>query len=87
MIFSDDRVTLTFTHMDLELYNSCNHDYVTVYDGDDVNGTVVGTYCGSTVPASITSQGSAMTVQFTSDASVQKSGFRALYTKSVSSKY
>ncbi|XP_071156308.1 cubilin-like isoform X2 [Mytilus edulis] len=84
-LHSNDRVTLTFTHMDLELYNSCNHDYVTVYDGDDVNGTVVGTYCGSTVPASITSQGSAMTVQFTSDASVQKSGFRALYTKSVSS--
>ena len=72
--------------MDLELNRICNHDYVVVYDGDDANGTEIGTYCGNTIPAPITSQGSAMTVQFISDQSIQMSGFRAVYTKSISSK-
>ena len=84
---SADRITLTFTYIDLEMYSSCIHDYVAVFDGDNANGTVIGRYCGNRIPASMTSQGSSMTVQFVSDPSVQLSGFRALYTKSISSKY
>jgi hypothetical protein len=83
---SADRITLTFTHMDLERYSSCIHDYVVVFDGDNANGTVIGRYCGNRIPTSMTSQGSSMTVQFVSDPSVQLSGFRALYTTSISSK-
>ncbi|XP_033761795.1 cubilin-like [Pecten maximus] len=82
---SVDRVTLTFTHMDTEFYASCIHDYVSVYNGDDDDAPLIGTYCGSTVPAPITSLGSALFVRFVSDPSVQRTGFRAVYTKSSSS--
>ncbi|KAK3106526.1 hypothetical protein FSP39_021900 [Pinctada imbricata] len=82
---TDDRVILTFTHMDIENHDSCRHDSVTVYDGNNEGASVIGTYCGRTVPQPITTQGSAMFVTFVSDPSVQTSGFRATYTKSVSS--
>ncbi|XP_050407117.2 cubilin, partial [Patella vulgata] len=83
---NSDRITLTFTHMDVEQRGSgCNHDYLRVLDGNDVNSPEIGTYCGTTVPAPITSQGSAMFVVFISDGYSQSSGFRATYTKSASS--
>ncbi|XP_021339749.1 cubilin-like, partial [Mizuhopecten yessoensis] len=71
--------------MDTEFYASCIHDYVSVYNGNDEAAPLVGTYCGNTIPAPITSLGSAMFVRFASDGSVQRTGFRAVYTKSPSS--
>ncbi|XP_061178089.1 cubilin-like [Saccostrea echinata] len=82
---SDDRITLTFTHMDVEELSDCTKDYVRVLNGDDLDAPEIGTYCGRTIPSPITSSGSAMIVQFVSDRSIQRSGFRALYTKSLSS--
>ncbi|XP_048237900.1 cubilin-like isoform X1 [Haliotis rufescens] len=82
---NSDRVTLTFTHMDVESRGSCSRDYVKVLDGNDANSPELGTYCGNTVPSPIQSQGSAMFVIFMSDASIQGTGFRATYTKSSSS--
>ncbi|KAL3836256.1 hypothetical protein ACJMK2_021695 [Sinanodonta woodiana] len=82
---SSDRVTLTFTHMDIEEVADCGHDYVTVMDGNDESAPLIGTYCGNVVPLPITSQGSALYVKFISDFSVQRTGFRAVYTKSASS--
>ncbi|XP_052697133.1 cubilin-like isoform X2 [Crassostrea angulata] len=82
---SDDRITLTFTHMDIEEFSDCGKDYIRVLNGDDLNAPEVGTYCGRTIPTPITSSGSALMIQFVSDRSVQMSGFRALYTKSMSS--
>ena len=37
-------------------------------------------YCGSTAPAPIVSSGRTMRVQFFTDASVQKTGFSAVWT-------
>lgn len=82
---TDDRITLTFTHMDIEEFSDCGKDYIRVLNGDDLNAPEVGTYCGRTIPTPITSSGSALMIQFVSDRSVQMSGFRALYTKSMSS--
>lgn len=38
-----------------------------------------GVYCGSRVPQPIISEGNALRLMFTSDKSVQKSGFSAIY--------
>lgn len=73
--------------MDIEEFSDCGKDYIRVLNGDDLNAPEVGTYCGRTIPTPITSSGSALMIQFVSDRSVQMSGFRALYTKSMSSMY
>jgi len=72
--------------MDIEQGDNCMHDYVRVYNGNDDQAPVIGTYCGVTVPPPITSQGSMMFVRFSSDLSLGKTGFRAVYTKSASCK-
>ncbi|XP_053408750.1 cubilin-like isoform X2 [Mercenaria mercenaria] len=79
-----DRITLTFTHMDLEESNDCNKDYVLVLDGNNDQAPQINKLCGRVSPSAITSQGSALFVQFVSDMSYQATGFRATYTKSSS---
>ncbi|XP_071577832.1 tolloid-like protein 2 isoform X1 [Temnothorax nylanderi] len=78
------RITLNFTHFDLEGNNvyqeECEYDSVEVASklGDDVLRKH-GTYCGARLPPLITSEGNFMRITFTSDNSVQKSGFAAVF--------
>ncbi|CAG9559561.1 unnamed protein product [Danaus chrysippus] len=79
------RITLNFTHFDLEGSNNmyhqeCEYDSVTVHSrlGADVLRRH-GAFCGSVVPPPVTSDGSVLRVQFTSDTSVHHSGFAAAY--------
>ena len=52
-----------------------NWDYLRIFDGAGTDGTLLGDYCGSgTVPLLVSSSGP-LTVKFTSDGGVQKSGF------------
>lgn len=85
MCCSADRITLTFTHMDIESTQSCNDDYVRVLSGNDADAPELGRYCGMTVPPPLTSTGSSLFVIFVSDSVAQKAGFRAVYTRSTSS--
>ncbi|KAL5010260.1 hypothetical protein ScPMuIL_012565 [Solemya velum] len=83
---ASDRIILTFTHMDTREDEGCeNADVVHVYDGEDSSSIPIGTYCGSTIPGSITSRGSALAIVFTSYVARTRSGFRAVYSKSLSS--
>jgi len=71
--------------MDLENNNNnCSDDYVSVLEGNDNDAPEIGRYCGTTVPSAITSVGSALVVKFMTDASHQRRGFQAVYTKSTS---
>lgn len=80
-----DRITLTFTTLHLQIMTvNCSSSYVQVYNGDDDDGILRGTYCGTTAPGSITSTGSAMFVRFVSGPVSEGAGFRAVYTKSLS---
>ncbi|XP_039749767.1 tolloid-like protein 1 isoform X1 [Pararge aegeria] len=79
------RITLNFTHFDLEGSNNmyhqeCEYDSVTVHSrlGADVLRRH-GAFCGSVLPPPVTSDGSVLRVQFTSDTSVHHSGFAAAY--------
>lgn len=69
------------------LSNNCSHDIVSVYGGDSLQSPLIGTYCGTRIPASITSFGSVLTVNFVSDSTIEQSGFRAIYTKSTSCEF
>ncbi|KAJ8670674.1 hypothetical protein QAD02_001933 [Eretmocerus hayati] len=78
------RITLNFTHFDLEGNNvykqPCEYDSVEVSSklSDDVYKKH-GTYCGSRPPPLITSEASSLKVVFSSDNSMQKSGFAAIF--------
>ena len=50
-----------------------------VYDGDNVNVPLVGSFCGNTVPMPFVSSGNFLTVFFVTDGVVQKRGFNATY--------
>ena len=79
--FCLQHVRLHFVGFDLESHPSCRYDSVKVYDGRSNTSPLKGTYCGSSMPADITSSGSAMFVSFTSDSSVTKAGFRIRFQR------
>ncbi|XP_071062991.1 LOW QUALITY PROTEIN: cubilin [Pseudochaenichthys georgianus] len=72
-------VNLTFESFDLEDSSNCRYDYLNVFDGDNNNFPLVGTFCGSFIPASFVSSGNFLTVHFVTDNSVNKRGFNATY--------
>ncbi|KAF4095682.1 cubilin isoform X1 [Onychostoma macrolepis] len=80
-----NHVTLSFTDFEVEMVNSnCSHDSVEVLDGDNYQAPSVGRYCGNELPHPVTSFSNALVVNFISDASVGRKGFRATYMASTS---
>ncbi|XP_041824165.1 cubilin [Melanotaenia boesemani] len=77
---SGGKVSLNFTHMDLESHSGCSFDYVEVRDGNMEDDPLIGKYCGSTLPAPLRSSSNSMWIRFKSDSSVSRAGFRAVYT-------
>ena len=71
-------ISLTFTALDLELYN-CS-DKVLIYDGNDEFAPLLGTVCDVTMPGTITSTGGLMYIRFTSDVSYSAAGWAVSYT-------
>ena len=70
-------ITLTLSNLDTETGN----DVITVYDGPTNTSPILGTYSGSisSIP-SITSSGGSMLVNFSSNATIEQSGWDAAYT-------
>ncbi|XP_040449627.1 cubilin isoform X3 [Falco naumanni] len=75
-------INLTFTSFVLEAQSAktCRYDYVKLYDGDNENANLAGTFCGSAVPAPFISTRNSLTVKFVTDNSVEREGFNATYT-------
>ncbi|KAK6192044.1 hypothetical protein SNE40_003591 [Patella caerulea] len=76
----DKVIRLVFSTLDLEFQESCEWDYISIYDGSLPVGTPLGTYCGGAIPANITSSGTDLYIKFTSDRIVTKTGFKLIYT-------
>uniref|UniRef100_A0A671XF34 Cubilin n=1 Tax=Sparus aurata TaxID=8175 RepID=A0A671XF34_SPAAU len=72
-------VNLTFNSFELESSSTCRYDYVKVFDGDNANFPLVGTFCGNSIPSYFVSTGNLLTIQFVTDSSVQRRGFNATY--------
>ncbi|KAM4595755.1 ovochymase-2 [Fundulus diaphanus] len=74
-----ERVRLTFTSFDL-VPDICG-DFVQIYDGHEAGSSLVGTFCGGSVPKPVESSRNTMVVRFKSDGSLTSKGFQATYTK------
>ena len=68
------QINLTFTSMNLE----SNFDFIKIYNGTNTNPpNLIGSYTGTTLPGTVSSNTTCITLIFTSDGSVTYSGFAA----------
>lgn len=75
------KITLGFISFDTE----ANNDVVTIYDGPTTTSPVLGTFSGSSLPAAVTSTGNKMLVVFTTNGSVNATGWKAYYNTTLPS--
>lgn len=64
----------------LFLPTSTSYDYVEVYDGESARDVLLGKYCGTTKPQTITSTSEMLFVRFMTDSSIERLGFSANYS-------
>ncbi|XP_053384014.1 deleted in malignant brain tumors 1 protein-like isoform X2 [Mercenaria mercenaria] len=73
-------IQLKFQMFDLEEHSTCNYDYLDIYDGRSLASPLIGRYCGDAIPSEqIRSTSNTMTINFITDSSVTRAGFRAAY--------
>ncbi|KAA3681817.1 uncharacterized protein DEA37_0009101, partial [Paragonimus westermani] len=73
-------IFLNFSHFDLEGRNqACKYDFINVYSGPTDNQQKIGNFCGDHIPDPITSHTNELSIEFYSDNSVQRTGFRAVF--------
>ena len=71
----DAKIKVAFSSFETEN----NYDYLYIYDGTSTSATQIGSYCGTNTPGTVTATNAdgALTFRFTSDYSVNKSGWVA----------
>ena len=69
------KISVSFSEFNTE----ANYDFLYIYDGTSTSATQIGSYSGSTSPGTVeaTNESGALTFMFTSDRSVNKSGWVA----------
>uniref|UniRef100_A0A8C6JX02 Metalloendopeptidase n=1 Tax=Melopsittacus undulatus TaxID=13146 RepID=A0A8C6JX02_MELUD len=73
------RISLQFEVFELEGNDVCKYDYVEVRSGLASDSKLHGKFCGSEKPEVITSYGNNMRLEFKSDNTVSKKGFKVHY--------
>ncbi|MCE1202595.1 MAG: carboxypeptidase regulatory-like domain-containing protein [Bacteroidia bacterium] len=68
-----------FTAFDLEPSSTCAYDWLKIYNGANTSAPLIGTWCGTNSPGTITASNpqKALTFHFKSDGSVVRSGWAA----------
>ncbi|XP_076317965.1 tolloid-like protein 1 [Tachypleus tridentatus] len=74
------RIKLLFDDFELEPHQECTYDHIALYDGENTDSSTLGRFCGSKVPHPILASSNRMYMIFTSDASVQRKGFKATHS-------
>jgi PKD repeat protein len=83
MVFNPGTVNsnlrIVFTSFDMEYQNNCNYDYLKIYNGNSITASLIGKYCGTTSPGTITASNvtGSLTFVFHSDASSTGTGWSA----------
>ncbi|MFL5762451.1 MAG: CUB domain-containing protein [Bacteroidia bacterium] len=92
--YSDDERTMTLIHpagatsitLTVNSFNIENNwDYLYIYDGNSTSAPLIGTYTGTTIPATISSTGGEMLIQFRSDCATVAAGWNFSWTSTAAS--
>jgi PKD repeat protein len=69
-----------FMEFNVEFHESCNYDYLEIYDGSDMNAPLLGKWCGTDSPGTIVADNEegSLTFYFHSDQNTTNSGWKAL---------
>jgi len=70
-------IRLTFTSFDIEPNGGGCYDWIRIYDGTTTGAPLMGTYCNSNIPGTITSTTGSLTIEFYSDANTVGTGWAA----------
>ena len=70
-------ITMDFTAFDIEYDATCTYDGLRIYDGSNTSATLIGTYCGTNSPGTVTSTGTCLHFVFYSDGSINNPGWEA----------
>ncbi|XP_075703444.1 procollagen C-endopeptidase enhancer 1 isoform X2 [Rhinoderma darwinii] len=73
-------VILSFRVLDMESDPSCRYDYLNVYNGHDMSSQRLARVCGTFRPGALTSTGSQMMLEMSSDEGTGGRGFLAWYS-------
>jgi len=76
---TDKKLEVTFTSFDIEDESNCNYDYLEIYDGTSTSATLIGKYCGTDSPGTVTATNpdGALSFHFYSDVYVTAPGWTA----------
>lgn len=74
------RIKLLFSEFDLEPHQECAYDHIVVYDGSTLEANTLGRFCGGKVPHPLIASSNQMFLNFKSDASVQRKGFKGSHS-------
>lgn len=74
------KVIAQFQLFDVEYDNSCDYDWLKIYNGSNTQAPLLGTWCGTNSPGTVEATNSAgsLTFVFHSDYSVNKQGWKAV---------
>lgn len=70
------KIQIKIIDFQLEPHKKCLFDSLSIYNGQNRQSPKIGTYCGETIPESITSHGNAMFLEFKSDSGMAYKGFK-----------
>jgi hypothetical protein len=79
-LYEDTNVKVTFESFNVEENDDCSWDKLSIYDGPDTNSPLLGSYCGTVPPESISATNGPLTFYFKSDDYVAENGWEALLT-------
>jgi hypothetical protein len=83
MVFSPGttgaKLKAIFTSFDIEEQTNCTYDYLKIYDGPNISSPLIGKFCGTNSPGTVTgtSNSGSLTFVFHSDYSYNYSGWQA----------
>lgn len=75
ILFQHFRVGIRFVAFDIESHDKCLYDYLQINDGPEDSSSLLGRYCGKQIPQELKSNSSQVTIQFSSDGTINKPGF------------
>ena len=76
------KLKVEFLSFDVEENGDCSWDYLEIYDGSAINGTLLGKFCGTGLPGPYTATNNegALTFVFHSDYNINRAGWKAQLT-------